>query len=100
MDAVKEIMAHVYGIYNAFLAPRIPVRAQHRPPAPQQPRHSDDQVQRSGLGRDRLPPGSDVPLRERPKRGLQADGYYSVPKFFRKPKYEQQLRNYEVDLGG
>ncbi|KAK5987932.1 Developmental regulator flbA [Cladobotryum mycophilum] len=97
MDAIKEIMAQAYGIYNAFLAPGSPCEL-----------NIDHQLRNNLATRMTKAVGQESGMIEtlREVTTLFEDAQNavfklmasdSVPKFLRNVKYEQQLRNFEVD---
>lgn len=99
MDGIKEIMAQAYGIYNAFLAPGSPCEL-----------NIDHQLRNNLATRMTKAVGQDVAMIETLEEvtelfedaqnavfKLMASD--SVPKFLRNAKYEQQLRNFDSDLG-
>ncbi|PNY29720.1 Regulator of G protein signaling pathway [Tolypocladium capitatum] len=100
MDTIKEIMAQAYGIYNAFLAPGSPCEL-----------NIDHQLRNNLATRMTKAVGQDNTMIETLQEvtclfedaqnavfKLMASD--SVPKFLRNNKYEQQLRNYDLDLTG
>ncbi|KAH7132751.1 regulator of G protein signaling domain-containing protein [Dactylonectria macrodidyma] len=100
MDGVKEIMAQAYGIYNAFLAPVSPREL-----------NIDHQLRNSLATRMTKAVGQDVAMidtlqgitslfEDTQNAVVELMASDSVPKFLSSPKYEQQLRNYELDLVG
>ncbi|KAH8755978.1 regulator of G protein signaling domain-containing protein [Diaporthe sp. PMI_573] len=100
MDGVKEIMAQAYGIYNAFLAPGSPCEV-----------NIDHQLRNNLAARMTKAVGQDVAMVDTLQEvtSLFGDAQNaifklmasdSVPKFLRRPKYEQQLRSYEFDVDG
>ncbi|KAM3562991.1 hypothetical protein ARSEF4850_002532 [Beauveria asiatica] len=99
MDSIKEIMAQAYGIYNAFLAPGSPCEL-----------NIDHQLRNNLATRMTKAVGQDVAMIETLEEvtALFEDAQNavfklmasdSVPKFLRNAKYEQQLRNFDADLG-
>jgi len=97
MDSVKEIMAQAYGIYNAFLAPGSPCEL-----------NIDHQLRNNLATRMTKAVGQDVTMIDTLQEvtSLFEDAQNavfklmasdSVPKFLRSPRYEQQLRNYDMD---
>ncbi|KAK2589573.1 hypothetical protein QQS21_012751 [Conoideocrella luteorostrata] len=97
MDTIKEIMAQAYGIYNAFLAPGSPCEL-----------NIDHQLRNSLATRMTKAVGQDNTMIETLQEvtALFEDAQNavfklmasdSVPKFLRNTKYEQQLRNYDLD---
>ncbi|TQW00768.1 developmental regulator flbA [Cordyceps javanica] len=99
MDGIKEIMAQAYGIYNAFLAPGSPCEL-----------NIDHQLRNNLATRMTKAVGQDIAMIETLEEvttlfedaqnavfKLMASD--SVPKFLRNAKYEQQLRNFDADLG-
>ncbi|KAH7109318.1 regulator of G protein signaling domain-containing protein [Dactylonectria estremocensis] len=100
MDGVKEIMAQVYGIYNAFLAPGSPCEL-----------NIDHQLRNNFATRMTKAVGQDVAMidtlqevtslfEDAQNAVFELMASDSVPKFLRSPKYERQLWNYEFDLVG
>ncbi|KND88722.1 Developmental regulator flbA [Tolypocladium ophioglossoides CBS 100239] len=100
MDTIKEIMAQAYGIYNAFLAPGSPCEL-----------NIDHQLRNNLATRMTKAVGQDNTMIETLQEvtSLFEDAQNavfklmasdSVPKFLRNAKYEQQLRNYDLDLTG
>ncbi|OAQ68903.1 developmental regulator flbA [Pochonia chlamydosporia 170] len=98
MDTIKEIMAQAYGIYNAFLAPGSPCEL-----------NIDHQLRNSLATRMTKAVGQDNTMIETLQEvtALFEDAQNavfklmasdSVPKFLRNTKYEQQLRNYDLDM--
>ncbi|TWU72739.1 hypothetical protein ED733_001529 [Metarhizium rileyi] len=98
MDTIKEIMAQAYGIYNAFLAPGSPCEL-----------NIDHQLRNSLATRMTKAVGQDNTMIETLQEvtALFEDAQNavfklmasdSVPKFLRNAKYEQQLRNYDLDM--
>ncbi|KAG6017317.1 hypothetical protein E4U41_004236 [Claviceps citrina] len=98
MDTIKEIMAQAYGIYNAFLAPGSPCEL-----------NIDHQLRNSLATRMTKAVGQDNTMIETLKEvtSLFEDAQNavfklmasdSVPKFLRSSKYEQQLRNHDLDM--
>ncbi|KAG5997172.1 hypothetical protein E4U43_002708 [Claviceps pusilla] len=98
MDTIKEIMAQAYGIYNAFLAPGSPCEL-----------NIDHQLRNNLATRMTKAVGQDNTMIETLQEvstlfedaqnavfKLMASD--SVPKFLRNSKYEQQLRNYDLDM--
>ncbi|KAG6003175.1 hypothetical protein E4U21_002289 [Claviceps maximensis] len=100
MDTIKEIMAQAYGIYNAFLAPGSPCEL-----------NIDHQLRNNLATRMTKAVGQDNTMIETLQEvtSLFEDAQNavfklmasdSVPKFLRNGKYEQQLRNYDLDMSG
>ncbi|KAG5976340.1 hypothetical protein E4U55_007407 [Claviceps digitariae] len=98
MDTIKEIMAQAYGIYNAFLAPGSPCEL-----------NIDHQLRNNLATRMTKAVGQDNTMIETLQEvtSLFEDAQNavfklmasdSVPKFLRNGKYEQQLRNYDLDM--
>ncbi|KAF4513273.1 hypothetical protein G6O67_000563 [Ophiocordyceps sinensis] len=100
MDTIKEIMAQAYGIYNAFLAPGSPCEL-----------NIDHQLRNNLATRMTKAVGQDNSMIETLQEvatlfedaqnavfKLMASD--SVPKFLRNAKYEQQLRNHDLDING
>ncbi|KFG83590.1 regulator of G protein signaling pathway [Metarhizium anisopliae] len=98
MDTIKEIMAQAYGIYNAFLAPGSPCEL-----------NIDHQLRNNLATRMTKAVGQDNTMIETLQEvtALFEDAQNavfklmasdSVPKFLRNAKYEQQLRNYDLDM--
>lgn len=97
LDAIKEIMAQAYGIYNAFLAPGSPCEL-----------NIDHQLRNNLATRMTKAVGQDVAMIDTLQEvtALFEDAQNavfklmasdSVPKFLRSPKYEQTLKNYDFD---
>ncbi|KAM4060371.1 regulator of G protein signaling domain-containing protein [Hirsutella rhossiliensis] len=100
MDTIKEIMAQAYGIYNAFLAPGSPCEL-----------NIDHQLRNNLATRMTKAVGQDNSMIETLQEvaALFEDAQNavfklmasdSVPKFLRNAKYEQQLRNHDLDING
>ncbi|KAG6018832.1 hypothetical protein E4U19_006225 [Claviceps sp. Clav32 group G5] len=98
MDAIKEIMAQAYGIYNGFLAPGSPCEL-----------NIDHQLRSNLATRMTKAVGQDHTMIETLQEvtSLFEDAQNavfklmasdSVPKFLRNGKYEQQLRNYDLEI--
>ncbi|EGX90783.1 developmental regulator flbA [Cordyceps militaris CM01] len=99
MDGIKEIMAQAYGIYNAFLAPGSPCEL-----------NIDHQLRNNLATRMTKAVGQDIAMIETLEEVMtlfedaqtavfKLMASDSVPKFLRNAKYEQQLRNFDADLG-
>ncbi|KAK4134282.1 RGS-domain-containing protein [Trichocladium antarcticum] len=97
MDAIKEIMAQAYGIYNAFLAPGSPCEL-----------NIDHQLRNNLATRMTKAVGLDVAMvdtlhevtalfEDAQNAVFKLMASDSVPKFLRSPKYEQTLKNYDFD---
>lgn len=97
MDAIKEIMAQAYGIYNAFLAPGSPCEL-----------NIDHQLRNNLATRMTKAVGQDVAMidtlhevtslfEDAQNAVFKLMASDSVPKFLRSPKYEQTLKNYDFD---
>ncbi|KAG5989686.1 hypothetical protein E4U52_005327 [Claviceps spartinae] len=100
MDAIKETMAQAYGIYNGFLAPGSPCEL-----------NIDHQLRNNLATRMTKAVGQDHTMIETLQEvtSLFEDAQNavfklmasdSVPKFLRNAKYEQQLRNYDLEISG
>ncbi|KKA30338.1 hypothetical protein TD95_002255 [Thielaviopsis punctulata] len=98
-ETIKEIMAQAYGIYNAFLAPGSPCEL-----------NIDHQLRNNLATRMTKAVGKEVTMVEtlQDVMSLFEDAQTavfklmasdSVPKFLKSPKYEQTLREYDLDIG-
>ncbi|KOS23192.1 Developmental regulator flbA [Escovopsis weberi] len=97
MDAVKEVMAQAYGIYNAFLAPGSPceLNIDHQLRNNLATRMTKAVGQEGGMIEIL---GEVIALFEDARLAVfKLMASDSVPKFLRNPKYEQQLRNFDID---
>jgi len=100
LDAIKEIMAQPYGIYNAFLAPGSPCEL-----------NIDHQLRNNLATRMTKAVGQDVAMidtlaevtalfEDAQNAVFKLMASDSVPKFLRNSKYEQTLRGYDFDAIG
>ncbi|KAJ2901963.1 Developmental regulator flbA [Zalerion maritima] len=100
LDAIKEIMAQAYGIYNAFLAPGSPCEL-----------NIDHQLRNNLATRMTKAVGQDVAMidtltevtslfEDAQNAVFKLMASDSVPKFLRNPKYEQTLKGHDFEARG